>query len=91
MHWSHHATLTFTSVSQGTASITLAALLSALRVTGGLLSDQTLLFMGAGEAGTGIAELIAEYLHLRHGLSREDARRRCFFIDSKGLVSDGCL
>jgi malate dehydrogenase (oxaloacetate-decarboxylating)(NADP+) len=71
---------------QGTACITLAGLLSALRATGGSLADQRVLFLGAGEAGTGIAELIAIALEARHGLTRAQARTRCLFMDSKGLV-----
>ena len=56
----------------GTACIALAALLSGLRATGGTLAQQRLLFYGAGEAGTGIAELIAIALHQRHGMSVEE-------------------
>jgi hypothetical protein len=40
----------------------------------------------AGEAGTGIAQLLARYLELRQGVSREQALQRCFLMDSKGLV-----
>ncbi|EIE27596.1 cytosolic NADP malic enzyme [Coccomyxa subellipsoidea C-169] len=71
---------------QGTACITLAGLLSALRATGKSLTEQRILFYGAGEAGTGIAELIAIALERRHGLTREEARQHCLFMDSKGLV-----
>jgi hypothetical protein len=39
------------------------------------LSEHRMLFLGAGEAGTGIAQLIAEYLHLRHGMPRDQVRR----------------
>ena len=52
-----------------------AGLLSALRATGSTLAQQRLLFYGAGEAGTGIAELIAIALHRRHGLSVEEVGR----------------
>lgn len=71
---------------QGTASITLAGLLSAARATGKPLSDHRILFLGAGEAGTGIGELVAHYMHLRHGTTLEEGRSRCYFLDSKGLV-----
>lgn len=71
---------------QGTACIALAGLLSALRVEKASLADQRVMFFGAGEAGTGIGELIAFALEKRHGLSREQGRQRCFFMDSKGLV-----
>ena len=49
-------------------------LLSALRVTGSSLSDQRIMFYGAGEAGTGIGEMIAIALHRMHGLSVEEVR-----------------
>lgn len=59
---------------QGTACITLAGLLSALRASGKPLSEQRVLFYGAGEAGTGIGELIAIALEHRHGMTREEVR-----------------
>ncbi len=70
---------------QGTAAVTLAGLYSALRVTGGRLEDQRLLFLGAGEAGIGIGELTAAALAAQ-GMSLEEARKRCWFVDSRGLV-----
>ena len=70
---------------QGTAGVTLAALYAAMRLTGGRLSEQRLLFLGAGEAGTGIADLVVSALG-DEGVSPATARRQCWFVDSRGLV-----
>lgn len=70
---------------QGTAGVTIAGLMSALRIKGGRLSEQRILSLGAGSAGIGIADLTASAM-TQEGLSEEDARARISLFDVIGLL-----
>ncbi len=70
---------------RGTAAVALAGILGALRITGRKLSEQTVLFLGAGSAGTGIAELLTQTITLE-GISPEKARTHTWLFDVNGLL-----
>jgi len=76
---------TFNDDIQGTAGVTLSGLISSERLTGIPLTQQKILFLGAGEAGIGIGDLIVEALKLS-GVPEKQARQQCWFFDSKSLV-----
>ncbi len=73
---------------QGTAAVALGGIYSALRITKKPLTEQKFLFLGAGEAGIGIGRLLVEALK-QEGLKEEEARLRCWYVDSKGLIVKG--
>lgn len=70
---------------QGTASIVLAGLTTALQIKGEALADQRILFLGAGSAGIGIANMLVSAMTL-DGLSETDARARISMFDVNGLL-----
>ena len=76
---------TFNDDIQGTAGIALAGIFAALRLTGQTLAEQRFLFLGAGSAATGIAELISLAM-AREGMDLAAARRRNALFDINGLL-----
>jgi malate dehydrogenase (oxaloacetate-decarboxylating)(NADP+) len=75
----------FNDDMQGTAAVALAGILGALRITGGKISEQTFLFLGAGSAAIGIADLLTESIALE-GIPPAKARSRIWLFDIHGLL-----
>ena len=78
--------VSFNDDIQGTGSITLAGVMAAMKVKNEPLKDQNFLVYGAGAGGIGIIEQIYTALK-EEGLSEEEAKKRIFTMDSKGLVT----
>jgi malate dehydrogenase (oxaloacetate-decarboxylating)(NADP+) len=73
---------------QGTAGVTLAGLINALKISGGQLKDQRILFLGSGSAAIGLADLIVSALG-REGIVPDKARQQIRMFDTQGLVVAG--
>jgi malate dehydrogenase (oxaloacetate-decarboxylating) len=80
--------LTFNDDIQGTAAVALGAILSAIKVTGKSLKDQQIVMLGAGSAATGVADGLRAAM-VEEGLTEEQARRRFWLVNSKGVLHSG--
>ncbi|QEM80614.1 NAD-dependent malic enzyme [Halomonas binhaiensis] len=72
---------------QGTASVCVGTLMAACQARGEGMADQRVVFVGAGSAGCGIAEMVVQSM-MAEGLSESQARERVFMVDREGLVTD---
>ncbi|MGB7729826.1 MAG: NAD-dependent malic enzyme [Candidatus Acidiferrum sp.] len=80
--------LTFNDDIQGTAAVTLGAVLGAVKVTGKTLKDQQIVMLGAGSAGIGVADGLRAAMR-QEGLSEQEARSHFWVIDKTGLLHSG--
>lgn len=79
---------TFNDDIQGTAAVTVGTLIAAAKVAGKSIADQTVVMVGAGSAGCGIAEQLVAAMKA-NGLNDADARARIYMVDRPGLLHDG--
>jgi malate dehydrogenase (oxaloacetate-decarboxylating) len=77
--------LTFNDDIQGTAAVTLGAILGAVSVTGKRLADQQIVFLGAGSAAVGVADYLRAAM-VQEGVSQLEARSRFWMVDKDGLL-----
>jgi len=77
--------LCFNDDIQGTAAVALAGVLASTRITGNEFSNLQIMFLGAGSAATGIADLMTAAFQ-QQGLSIEESRKHLWFVDVHGLV-----
>jgi malate dehydrogenase (oxaloacetate-decarboxylating)(NADP+) len=80
--------LCFNDDIQGTAAVALAGVYASTRITGIPFKDLKIMFLGAGSAATGIADLMTTAF-VDEGLGPDDARRHLWFVDVNGLVVKG--
>jgi malate dehydrogenase (oxaloacetate-decarboxylating)(NADP+) len=72
---------------QGTAGIVLAGMINAAKIKGKKLSDEKYLFLGAGSAGIGLADLLCTAM-VQEGLTLKQAQSRVYMFDINGLLED---
>ncbi len=80
--------LCFNDDIQGTAGVALAGIYASTRISGLNFKDMKIMFLGAGSAATGIADLLC-YALQQEGLTESEARQRLWFVNVEGLVVKG--
>ncbi|NNE12053.1 MAG: oxaloacetate-decarboxylating malate dehydrogenase [Ilumatobacter sp.] len=83
-----HRVCSFNDDIQGTAAVTAAAVRTGLRRTGVPPEELRVVIVGAGSAGTGIADELVRFL-VSEGIDEADAEARCWMVDRDGLLHDG--
>ena len=88
LHRYHDEICCFNDDIQGTAAVTVGTLLAACKTKGEALSEQRVVFVGAGSAGCGIAEQVIDQM-VAEGISEAQARGQIYMVDRYGLLVDG--
>ncbi|RKP27747.1 hypothetical protein SYNPS1DRAFT_12218 [Syncephalis pseudoplumigaleata] len=79
--------LSFNDDIQGTGAVILSGFMNAIEQVGKPIDEHRILFFGAGSAGVGVAKQLSEHFIRAGGLSEEEAKRRFWLVDSKGLIT----
>ncbi|KAL4430559.1 hypothetical protein ABPG77_005799 [Micractinium sp. CCAP 211/92] len=79
--------LCFNDDIQGTGAVVTSGFINGMKYQKTPLSDARVIFYGSGSSAVGVAEQIAAYMEQKACISREEARRRIFMVDSKGLIT----
>ena len=87
LHKYRHSTFCFNDDIQGTAAVVLAGVYASTRLSKKDFKDLKFTFLGAGSAASGVGSMLAQAL-MAHGLSHEQAHRRLWFFNSKGLLNE---
>lgn len=80
--------LCFNDDIQGTGSVIASGFINACKISGVPMDQQRIVFLGAGSAGIGVADTIVSVMEKQCGITKEQARKSFYFVDSKGLVTN---
>ncbi len=83
-----HEVLCFNDDIQGTAAVAMSGVVASTKITNIDFKDNKIMFLGAGSAATGIADLILQALEAE-GLTKEEAKSKIWFVDIDGLLVNG--
>ncbi|KYN14455.1 NADP-dependent malic enzyme [Trachymyrmex cornetzi] len=76
---------TFNDDIQGTAAVAVAGILASQRITKKRMADNKFVFLGAGEAAIGIADLCVKAMEA-DGCTQQQARNNIWMMDIDGLL-----
>lgn len=87
LHRQHDKLLCFNDDIQGTGAVVTAGFVNGMKYQKTDLKDARVVFYGAGSSAVGVADSIATYMQHKADISWEEARKRIYMVDSKGLIT----